>query len=110
MQKYILKIDGSPDLINNLEVCFSNYSDSFEIKQKEISEDRLYYSLSFETVASIVAIVSDVIMLVDFLYKQLRTKKKEIVKIKTPTKNIVIESSETLSKEEISKIIKTLFE
>jgi hypothetical protein len=110
MYKYILKIEGSIDIINNIETDFSDNSDSFEIKQKDISDNRSYYSLSFETVASIVALVSNVVVLVDILFKQLHTKKKKVIKIKTPTKEIEIESSETLSKEEISRIINTFFE
>ena len=110
MKEYIIKIEGSPFMIEALEMDLRKHSEFFEIKSKETVEPRSQYSLSFETFASIVAIVSNSVLLIDFLLKQLKNSKKGKITIKTPTKRIEIESSETLSKEEVSKIIKVLFD
>jgi predicted nicotinamide N-methyase len=106
--KTSVQIQGDPPVIEEIAAVISG-SDEAELVRTESSDQAgIGADFALETVAVIIAIVSDVFFdkpIVPALFKILRRHKGTKITIETPTRTVSIESTADLSEESLQRIL-----
>jgi hypothetical protein len=106
--KLMIKINGSPSLINDLaNVAQANASD-IQIESVGPAEEASHLRLGLTDVSTMIAMVNGVAALAQFaltIYKHLKDKKSEQLTVQTPLRTVIIVASDAVSPERIQELL-----
>ena len=107
---FMVKINGSPALINELANVANANSSEIQIESVGPADEVSHLRLGLAEVSTIITIVNGVATFAKFawaIYKHLKEKKSDQVTVQTPLRTVVIISSDAVSPENIQALLES---
>jgi hypothetical protein len=105
---FMVKINGSPELINDLANVAEANASEVQIESVGPADEASHLRLGLTEVSTLIAIVNGVATLAKFawtIYKHLKDKKSEQLTVQTPLRTVVILASDAVSPEHIKALL-----
>jgi hypothetical protein len=104
----MVKINGSPDLVAELQDVAAAKDADLVVKSAGPAEEASHLRLGLGDIATLVAVLNGVATFAKFayaIYKHLSDKKSEQVTVQTPLRTVVIVASDATSPERIKALL-----
>lgn len=105
---YMVKISGSPALIEDLKGIADANSSEIEVESVGPADEASHLRLGLTEVSTIVAIVNGVATFAKFawaIYQHFREKKSDRLTVQTPLRTVVILSSDAVSADHVNALL-----
>lgn len=108
--KFMVKIDGSPDLIDGLRDIVEANPALMKLESFGPSKEPSHLKLGLGEIATIVTVLNGLATLAKFayaIYKHLNEKKAGQVTVQTPLRTVTILSSDAATQERIQELLES---
>mgnify|MGYP001793696907 CR=1 FL=1 len=105
---FMLKINGSPELIDELNRVAHANSSEIKVESVGPAEEASHLRLVLSEVSTLVAIVNGVATFSKFawaIYQHFKDKKSEELTVQTPLRTVIILSSDAVSPERVQALL-----